>query len=253
MYSGNHNKGIFIGFIGVPGVGKTSVATALANELQAQLFIEPGEEFWPIDHSTPWQKQVDILENWVCESNFQNFQKARQLADEGNITIADAGIFLVNKELIYDESNNWWYGLIPPEKKSLLYKKAESDWLHAPCPDVLVLFETSQETWLRFIQERNRSTDQDETCLNNYPGQKTHMAKVAEQFASDRGIAFLKFNNNYGSPEHSAKKLHEVLDSVFQINTNKMTNVHQDKVSNQSFFPAAEDKKPESNNPRLIY
>ncbi len=138
--------GIFIGFIGVPGVGKSSVAKELAELLNAEVFIEPGEEHYPIDNERDWQEQVDILENWVCETNLKNFQDARLLADNGEISIADAGIFLVNKELIYSPSYSWWYDLIPKEEKEKLYQSSLSNWENAPCPDVLVLFETDEHT-----------------------------------------------------------------------------------------------------------
>jgi len=117
MWGRNKVNGLFIGFIGVPGVGKSTVASELAKKLKAKVFIEPGEESYPINHDQPWQNQVATLENWVCETNLKNFQEARLLADAGDITIADAGIFLVNQELIYASAYSWWYGLIPQKKK----------------------------------------------------------------------------------------------------------------------------------------
>lgn len=212
MQTKNDKQGLFIGFIGCSGVGKTSVALALAQKLKAKVFLEPGEESWPVDHDRPWQEQVDILETWVCESNYQNFLKARQLADKGDITVADAGIFLVNKELIYEPSNNWWYGLIPTETKDKIYQRALSDWNNAPCPDILVLFEADKETYCRFLQNRGRSSDGDETNIDNYLEQKAIMAKAAEQFAKDRGVLLVKFTNEYGSPDISADKLYTKLD-----------------------------------------
>jgi deoxyadenosine/deoxycytidine kinase len=208
------NKGLFIGFIGVTGVGKTSVAYALAKKIGAHVFLEPGEESWPIDHDKSWQEQVAILENWVCESNLHNFEKARQLADAGDVAVTDAGIFLVNQELIHTPCNDWWYGLIPQDEKDRIYQKALSDWKNAPCPDVLVLFETDKNTWLRFMQQRGRSTDSDETCLSTYLEQQSVMAQAAKKFANARGTFFIKFNNDYGSPEQSANRLYEQLNSL---------------------------------------
>ena len=211
MQTKNESQGLFIGFIGCSGVGKTSVASALAKKINAKVFVEPGEESWPVDHDRPWQEQVDILETWVCDLNYQNFLKARQLADEGNITVTDAGIFLVNKELIYTPSCDWWYGLMSKEIKDKSYQRALSDWDNAPCPDVLVLFEADKETYCRFLHDRGRSSDADETNINNYLEQKTVMAKAAEQFAIDRGISFVTFNNEYGSPQTSADELYDKL------------------------------------------
>lgn len=201
------STGLFIGFIGVPGVGKSTVASELARILNAKVFIEPGEEAYPINNDQPWQNQVATLENWVCETNLKNFRDARELANSGNITIADAGIFLVNQELIFEPAYAWWYGLIPEKEKNKICQNAKSDWLNAPCPDILVLFETDEETWLRFLKQRGRGTDSDENCLRTYLDQQKVMAQAAEKFAHSRKISFVKFNNEYGSPEKSATLL----------------------------------------------
>lgn len=215
MKKKHENKGFFIGFIGVPGVGKSTVASALANRIGAEAFIEPGEESHPVNYENErWQDKVAILEKWVCETNLKNFQEARLLANAGNITIADAGIFLVNKELIYAPSFSWWYGLISKEESDRIYETALSDWVNAPCPDVLVLFETNAETWLRFLQQRGRHSDADETCVGTYLDQQAVMAQAAEKFANERGISFIKFNNEYASPEKSAELLHDTLSPL---------------------------------------
>jgi deoxyadenosine/deoxycytidine kinase len=231
MQSSNRNTGIFIGFIGVPGVGKSTIATALAKQLDAQLFIEPGEESYPIDHHQPWQNQVAILENWVCETNLKNFEDARRLADAGNISIADGGIFLVNQELMDSPAYSWWYGLIPQEEKNKIYQISRHDWFNAPSPDVLVLFEANTETWLRFLKQRARKTDEDaEKNLNTYLDQQKVMAEAAEKFANSRKINFIKFNNEYGSPEKSAALLYDIL------NKNNFVNKKSSDINYDRFF-----------------
>lgn len=209
------DKGIFIGFIGVPGVGKSSLTEALAKQLEAKAFIEPGEAYWPIDHTKPWHTQVDVLEKWVCESNRQNFSDARAIADAGGKAIADAGIFLVNREIIYADSCAFWYGHLKKEHKDEIYKMAVADWSNSPCPDVLVLLETDEDTWLRFLRQRARSADSDETFLSDYPAQQADIARAAEQFAKDRGIKFITYQNTTQTPEQNALLLWKKLESLY--------------------------------------
>src|SRR3990167_11437564 len=144
----DRKEGLFIGLIGLPGVGKSTLAKSLAQQIGASVFIEPGEDEWDFDHSRNWKEQVGRIESWVCSSNASKFREAHALAMQGHKTVSDAGIFLVNKELIYASSTQWWYGLISNQEKSQLHTLAKQNWVDESCrPDVLVLVETDKATW----------------------------------------------------------------------------------------------------------
>ncbi len=202
---------MFIGFIGVPGVGKSTLATALAKHLNANLFIEPGEASWPIHHDVPWQQQVTVLENWVRETNHKNFQEARSLANAGKYAVADAGLFLINRELINAKSAEWYYAHMHEDERKQLHDLSVADWQHAPCPDVMVLLETDIDTWRRFLAARGRSMDADDQFIQYYPEQQALIAAAARQIANDRGMQLISFTNQFGAPEKSAAELAQQL------------------------------------------
>lgn len=214
----NNQNGLFIAFVGVPGVGKSTVANQLAKQIGAKVFIEPGEEAWPIDPDKSPEDQVGLLEKWVCESNSKNFREARELADRGHITVADAGIFLMNKKLIYADCCKWWYGKISDDENTALYQQALFDWnSKATCPDVLVLFEVDKDTWLQFLKIRNRAMDDNVEQIETYDAQQALMAHAAQSYAEKHNIPFIKFKSNFGSPEQSALLLKQNLLALIEI------------------------------------
>lgn len=209
----NRKEGIFIGLIGLPGVGKSTLAKSLAQQIGARVFIEPGEDEWDIDHSKDWKGQVGRIESWVCSSNATKFREARALAKQGHKTVADAGIFLVNKELIHEPSMQWWYGLISKQEKFQLYTIAERNWFDESCrPDVLVLVETDKAAWLSYMEMRGRSDDNDPECVRQYDKQKKVMADSAERYAQENCIPFVRYINNLGIADKNATELARILD-----------------------------------------
>lgn len=180
---------------------------SLAKHFNANLFIEPGEESWPINHDQPWQQQVTVLENWVRDTNHKNFQQARVIANAGKYAVADAGIFLINRELIYAPSLEWYFAHMREDERKHIYDLAVADWQHAPCPDVMVLLEADIDVWRSFLAARGRSMDADDQFIHSYPEQQALYSAAARQFANDRGIQLIKFTNQFGSPEKSASDL----------------------------------------------
>ncbi len=223
----NRTEGMFIGLIGLPGVGKSTLAKSLAEQIGAKVFIEPGEDEWDIDRNKDWREQVGRIENWVCRSNVSKFREARALAKQGHKTVADAGIFLVNKELINATSMQWWYGLINTQEKSQLQTLSERNWVDESCrPDVLVLVETDKATWLSYMEKRGRSDDNDSESVRQYDTQKKLMADSAERYARENCIPFIRFINNLGVADKNATELARILDIQHSAkNENREENV----------------------------
>lgn len=208
------NKGLFVGFIGVPGVGKSTLAAALANKLGADVFIEPGEEHWPVDPKQ-WQQHVNEIEKWLCKTNAQYFSQARKIADEGGKAVADAGIFLVNSKIVENSAFDYWYGHLNPEQKQNFNEQSKADRANPKChPDIMVLINADKKTWLEFLKKRGRSYDSDDKNITSYDAQRLCMQAAAEEFAHSCGIKFTCFSNQFGNAEMNADRLLEQLGIV---------------------------------------
>jgi deoxyadenosine/deoxycytidine kinase len=203
---------MFIAFTGSMGVGKSTLAAALAKQLDAKVFIEPGAEHWPIPQDEPWQNHVPALESWVRHTNLQHFEQARELADTGQITIADGALFLINQNLLTADCCNWYYRHLQPADHAQRLTQAIHDYHHAPCPDILILLEADYTSCQQFLKTRGRSLDECKDLLANHNAMQTLITSAAETLAAHRNLHLIRYTNHlHTSPDSLATELRTLL------------------------------------------
>lgn len=199
----------FIAFVGVMGVGKSSIAKALADKIGAAEFIEPEEDAWPIPEGERWEDHVFMLEQWVRDTHLAYFQEARRNVTQGKASVADGGLFLLAKEYMDDASCQFYYGLMNEDEIKQVRHHALVDWDNAPCPDVIILLETDFETWKRFLQIRGRTMDANKNFIDHYAGQQQVIKVAAKKYAEEKGIKLVRFTNTFSNISINASRLYD--------------------------------------------
>lgn len=194
------STGKFIAFVGMMGTGKSTLAKQLAQQLNAQVFIEPEADHWPVPADEPWENHVYALENWVRNISHEHFVKARAESDNGALTVSDGGFFLINRNLIGDACCDWYFRHLSPKDYDNLRTQAATDWQTAPLPDALILLEASKSTWLDFLKARGRHMDANAEMINHYEAIQQLIAKAATEYAADHHIPIIRHTNTIADP-----------------------------------------------------
>ena len=217
----------FIAFVGVMGVGKSTLTQALAQRLGAKSLIEPGAEAWPIA-GDKWEEHAFILEQWVRNINLAHFNEALDLTENGTAVVADGGLFLLTKECIDNPSCQFYFGLFSDKEKQETRQVAQMDWNEAPCPNILVLLETDIDTWKRFLSLRGRAMDGNEEFIANYTGQQKVIREAAQKYAAEKGIKLISFMNIFSKNIENADRLYlEIKNSLHEPTVNHQAVPHK--------------------------
>lgn len=201
------SKSLFIALAGVMGVGKSSLARALAARLGGQCFIEPEADAWPIPEGGHWEDHVMQLETWVHDTNLSLFQQAKHAAASGILSVADGGSFVLAKEYMNDPACQFYYGLVSDDEMRQLRETALSDWRDAPCPDVLVLIEANLDAWKKMLQKRGRIMDANQAFIACYHDQQRVIRAAAEIYAREKNIKLICFENVWSDPDKCVYQL----------------------------------------------
>jgi deoxyadenosine/deoxycytidine kinase len=201
------SRSLFIAFAGVMGVGKSSLARALAKQLGGRYFIEPEADAWPVPEGEKWEDHVMQLEKWVHDTNLSLFQQAMSSAESGVTSVADGGLFVLAKEYMDDPACEFYYDLLSADEMQQLRETACADWHEAPCPDVLVLVETDLKMWKRMLQKRGRIMDANPSFIASYHEQQRAIRAAAETYAREKKINMIRFNNTWMDIDKNAHQL----------------------------------------------
>lgn len=198
----------FIAFAGVMGVGKTTLAQALADLTGVAAFLEPGAEAWPVPAGEHWHQHMMALEQWTRDKQLTSFMNAQKHTESGLPAISDGCYFLLAKKLIHHPSCQYYYGKFNTEEKQQVEKLAEHDWHHAPRPDIIVLVEADPGSWIQFLLRRGRSMDKDPDFIKNYLGQQAVIRAAVEEYTSHNKIDLICFQNSSGVIQEAARLLY---------------------------------------------
>ena len=196
---------MFIGFMGVPGCGKSATASELAKKLNVAVFLEPEESEWSdlVTSRDLYGEQGPFLGlQWFRNTRVPGYLRAAAIHLSGGTAIVDSMYDKLIAKYMSSESMRW---LISPEIPyyAAAKKVAEVDYAHLPNPTHLVFVSVEKETWEHLLNVRGRNFDAG-VQIRSHLAMQDVMYKSAQTFCKENGIRFILHKQRVGSALETA-------------------------------------------------
>ncbi len=207
------SKGKLIAAIGLPGSGKSSVLKALGKNLQIPTFHEPEEsEYHEVVKNRALYGSFTAM-TWFRSARIPLLYEAHRLRNEGQLVMIDSYYDKLFGRCLEKEGMSWLIKKSDPYFP-VMKRITQLDMEMLPHADVLISFELDYDTWIKFLQLRNRDLlDNDELFLQSYQTQ-AHFIEAAEYYAREFGSQLVRFKQEFSSLEASAERLKKQLESL---------------------------------------
>lgn len=206
---------MFIGFMGVPGCGKSATAAALASEMDIEVFLEPEEAEWSelVTSRDSYGEFGPYLGlQWFRNTRVPDYLKAAKIHAAGGSAIVDSMYDKLLCKYMTAESMHW---LIPPNNAyfAAAKKVAETDYSVLPNPTHLVFVVVDDETWHYLIGARGREFDA-ELNIGSYLAMQNDMYKSAAAYCRESGTSLILHQQRIGSPDETAHDVNLLLGKL---------------------------------------
>lgn len=188
---------MLITFAGLPGSGKSSTARALAQVLQAQVFLEPEEGEWPaLVHQRAVSGAFTAM-SWFRTVRVPGLFEAQALSSQGKTAIVDS-YFDKLTALVLEKSSFSW--LVPASDPyfSVAREMAAMDYALLPNADILVFLKIEKHTWFDFMRARGRSFDQS-VELTAFFDMQDDIEQACRTLAADHKIRLCVIEQSHSS------------------------------------------------------
>ncbi|HEY4269503.1 MAG TPA: hypothetical protein VGM94_15075 [Galbitalea sp.] len=206
---------MFIGFMGVPGCGKSATAAALAEHFDQKAFLEPEEEQW----SDLVMKRNELgafgpylALQWFRNERVPGYLEASRLHQKGGTSVVDSMYDKLAARYLSDKAMNW---MIPPSNPyfAAALQGAQADFAHLPDPTHVVFVTVDPATWQELLRLRGRTFD-GENQIGSDPKLQDVMYKATRKYCNEHGIEFIVHEQMVGSADATAKDVAKLLDRI---------------------------------------
>ncbi len=205
-----YRKGKIIAAMGLSGVGKSSVMKELALLCNALVYNEPEEDQWPLAVKERRYSGNFTMLNWFRSMRVPGLYLAEAVCKEQErVALVDSYYDKLMFLYIRDPQMSW---LLSPEDPyyDLMLEITRLDHQMLPLANCVVFFETEEDIWFKFLDNRNRHLDENEDFRKSHHFQSV-LKNITIDFCKKNGVDFLIFKQEYSSPREAAIQLHKQL------------------------------------------
>ena len=201
------NQGRLIGFMGLPGSGKSSLIAFLAKKVAAKVFLEPEEEEWA--DCVKRRSEVGPFSGlqWFRSIRVPQLYEARRLADDGELVFLDSLYDKLCVKYLGKPGLEW---VITPTDRYFEVAKmiATLDNTCLPDVDAIVSICVDETDYKRFLKIRNRTRD---ASLVKAWYTQEYFLNAAKDYAADHELQHLVFHNEFCTVMESGNRLFKQL------------------------------------------
>lgn len=175
---------MIVALLGLPGVGKSTLAYALGEVMEATVLAEPEESSWPGFVKRPHEHGDFTRLSWFRSQRAPLYYTADGVRRDGGVAVLDS---------YYDKWCIGWLGkpglewLISPDDPyfEVARNMAELDAELLPRADVVVVLEIDEQQWLEQVGGRGRTIDRHDPFLKSHSTQELFVATALERAPVD--------------------------------------------------------------------
>ena len=212
LESSERSQGLLVAFMGLPGSGKSRIASMLSMRFEGSvLFQEPEEPEWPDAVLRRHESGYFAALSWFRSMRVPQLFEADRLRRSGTIAIVDSYYDKLIARYINDEKMGW---LIPADDPyfAAACTVAELDWVYLPDADAIVFLEVTQDQWQMLLEQRKRDIDREKLFLESFSTQDI-FRKAAEDFAAERGAALIVVRQQLFDMDKVCDEIHALLQN----------------------------------------
>ena len=191
--------------LGLPGAGKSTLARALAELLQADALLEPDETEWPEFVVHRHVNGAFTSLSWFRSQRVPHYYAATDSVAAGRTAILDS---------YYDKWCVGWLGrpglewLIDPDDQYMpvAMQMASIDHKQLPAADVVIMLEIDEQQWLEQLAARGRVIDGHDPFLRSH-GSQAHLIETALEYGPREGTVVIRHTRTRMPPHEEAGQL----------------------------------------------
>ena len=202
-------NGKIIAAFGIPGSGKSTTTEEIGKILDIKTFHEPEEDKWAEAVMLRKLSGDFTALMWFRSIRVPQYFIANNIRKDNKICMLDSCYDKLFHLYHKNEGLNW---LFAPD--DIYYEEmvsiAKKDYENLPDLDIIIFFQQTEENWIKFIEQRNRVLDNEDSFKESFKLQNAFIEAV-KQYCNKTNCKLIIHQQSFSNPKVEAQKIAEIL------------------------------------------